>query len=265
MTTSSKLHGIGVLVTRPAHQAGHLSEIVAAAGGTPVRFPLLRIRDCSETPAVQQALQRLAGYHILLFVSPNAVEIGLEAIKRHSLNLPDNTKLACVGRGTARAIERRLGRPPELVPTERFDSEGLLALPGLQQVTGKRILILRGNGGRELLSSTLRERGASVDYAEVYSREAPKPEDAEPGWLDRCSIITITSSEALQHLVALCPAEQRADLLAKPLVVVSPRTADLARELGFRQPARLATQASDEAILAAVCRWADTSPKMERQ
>ncbi|MCW8827799.1 MAG: uroporphyrinogen-III synthase [Gammaproteobacteria bacterium] len=263
MTVNNKLHGLGVLVTRPAHQAGPLCERIIEAGGRAIRFPLLQIHDNSHTADVRQRLQQLASYHILIFVSPNAVHYGLDAIERYG-GVPAGLQLAAVGRGTARALSERIGRGPELVPTHQFDSEGLLALPGLQQVEGKGILIIRGNGGRALMGETLRERGARVDYAEVYRREIPGPLVAEPNWLAKTDIITVTSSEALENLLNLTDEAQHPALLAKPLVVVSERAAARARELGFRLPARVTLHASDEAIMEAVSNWAADLPRVER-
>lgn len=255
MPSGTELGGVGVLVTRPAHQADHLCDLIAAAGGRPIRFPALAIRDLSDSPAVDTRLSRLADYHLAIFISPNAVRYSLEAIARHG-GLPSGLKLATVGNGSAVALEQALGRPPDFVPAANFESEGLLALPALQDVAGQRILILRGEGGRELLATTLRQRGASIDYAEVYRRECPEPKGAEQDWLEKTDIITITSSEALQNLVTLAPAAERAALLAKPLVVISRRTAALAQELGFRHPAIVTPRAGDETILQALSDWA---------
>jgi uroporphyrinogen-III synthase len=254
MAKRSELNGLGVLVTRPAHQAGQLCELIAAAGGRPIRFPTLAIRDLSDTPAVDERLAHLADYRIAIFISPNAVRFGLAAIARHG-GLPAGLKLATVGNGSAVALERALGRAPDIVPTDAFDSEALLALPALQQVAGQRLLILRGEGGRELLAETLRQRGATVEYAEVYRRECPAPPDDGQDWLEKADIISITSSEALNNLVTLTPVSQRSRLLSKPLVVISKRTAQLATELGFHQPAIVTRLAGDEAILEAIRDW----------
>jgi uroporphyrinogen-III synthase len=261
MKATTDLKGIGVLVTRPAHQAGPLCDRITAAGGRPVRFPLLKILDTGDSPRVDTLLQHLGDYDIAIFISPNAVHYGIPAIERHG-GLPAALELAAVGRGTARELQATTGRPPDILPEERFDSEGLLALPALQQVAGKRILILRGNGGRETLADTLRERAAQVDYAEVYRREPPDTDEAEPGWLENTDVITVTSNEALKNLVALTPAEQRATLFAKPVVVVSERAAELAQELGFTQPA-LVTQAGDEAIMEILTSWATKASTLE--
>lgn len=262
MTPSNSLQGIGVLVTRPAHQAETLCEHIRAANGRPVRFPLLEIHATGDSPEVQRQLARLGDYRILLFVSPNAVRHGLDTISRHG-GLPPGIQLAAVGRGTALELQKRAGRWPDIVPDERFESEGLLALPALQDVAGKRILIVRGNGGRELLATTLTERGAKVDYAEVYRRVPTTADSAEPQWLDKSDIITLTSSEALRHLVTLTPEQRRPELFNKPLVVVSERTAALAAQLGFMRPAWVSAQPSDEAILQAVAAWAAEASDQE--
>lgn len=254
MPSRIDLHGTAVLVTRPAHQAGPLCDRIAAANGRPVRFPLLQILDNSDSPETRERLAHLGDYQIAIFISPNAIRFGLDAIEGTG-GLPEPLQLAAVGQGTARALQQRLGRAPDLVPQDRFDSEGLLALPGLQQVAGKRILILRGNGGRELLAETLRERGAEVDYAEVYRREKPPADTAGADWLDKTDIISVTSSEALQNLVELTPASEHQRLFEKPLVVVSERTATLARKLGFTR-ALLAPRAGDDAIVDTIAQWA---------
>ncbi len=264
MPTRVKLNGIGVLVTRPAHQAGPLCDRISSAGGRPIRFPLIAIRDLSTTPEVEARLTALETYHIAVFISPNAVAIGLAAITRLG-GPPPALKLAAVGQGSARALERVLGTPPDIVPKDRFDSEGLLMLPAMQTVEGQRILILRGEGGRELLAETLRRRGATVDYVELYRRERPPPDSAERDWQSKTDIITITSGEALHNLIALTSPQARSALLDMPLVVVSERIAALARDLGFRRPAIITDQAGDEAILQALAQWVQQQPTDQGQ
>jgi uroporphyrinogen-III synthase len=259
MPIRDKLNGISVLVTRPAHQAGPLCDRIAAAGGRAIRFPLLSIRDLSAAPEIKSRLSHLDHYKIAIFISPNAVEIGLAAIARLG-GLPPGLLLATVGQGSAHAMQRLLGKAPDIVPVDRFDSEGLLMLPQMQAVDGIPILILRGEGGRELLADTLRQRGAKVDYVELYRRERPTADVTERDWPAKTDIITITSSEALQNLIALTPPGTRSALLDKPLVVISERTAALARELGFRRPAIVAPRAGDSAILQALTDWVQRQP-----
>ncbi len=254
---STDLHGVGVLVTRPAHQAEGLCRLIEAAGGRAIRFPVLAIASPQDMTAPLAAVMRLAQYDLAIFVSPNAVEHGLDLIAAHG-GLPAGLRLAVVGEGSARTLRTRLGRGPDLQPTERYDSEGLLALPELQQVAGWRVLIFRGDGGRELLGQALRARGATVDYAEVYRRERPNVDAqalAAQLVADAVDIVTVTSSEGLRNLLELAGAANAARLRQLPLVVVSVRTAELAKELGFVQPAIIAALASDAGLVEAVARW----------
>lgn len=252
------LHGLGVLVTRPAHQADALCRLIEQAGGRAIRFPVLAIAPPHDPAAPLATVARLAQYDLAIFVSPNAVEYGLDLIAAHG-GLPTGLRLAVVGEGSARALRARLGRGPDLQPTERYDSEGLLALPELQQVAGRRVVIFRGDGGRELLGQALRARGATVDYAEVYRRERPNVDaralatQLAAGVVD---IVTVTSSEGLRNLLELAGADNVVRLRQLPLVVVSERTAALAEALGFSQPAHVAALASDVGLVEAVARWA---------
>ena len=244
------LEGIRVLVTRPSHQAAPLCDLITSAGGEAIRYPVLAITAPPEPQSIRDTVLRLAHYHIAIFISPNAVDHGLDFMLENG-PLPQGLVLACVGKGSAARLEARLGHPADIVPGGRFDSEALLEQPALNDVAGKRIVIVRGVGGRELLAETLRARGAEVDYLEVYRRSMPKP---TPPWPDQPDIIIITSSEGLHNLLAMAGAKHRNQLLATPLVVVSTRTAELARQLGFRQAVTIADNASDHALLEAVAR-----------
>lgn len=250
-----------ILVTRPEHQAEPLCNLIEQAGGKTLRLPLLDIHDTSDTPAVNAALSQLQDYHLAIFISPNAVHFGFNAIE-HGGGLPGEIKLAAIGASSARLLEQRAGRAADFVPSERFDSEGLLALLTTEQLEGKRILIFRGNGGREHLADTLRRRGAHVDYAEVYRRDCPPPLTEEDDRLDKADIIVITSSEALQNLRAITPASQQRLLYAKPLLLVSERTAQQARQMGFNNKC-LVSQSNSETIVATLRHWAQQHQSME--
>jgi uroporphyrinogen-III synthase len=144
-----------------------------------------------------------------------------------------------------------------LVAPPPHDSEALLALPQLQDLSGQRILIIRGVGGRELLCETLRARGAAVNYAEVYQRTRPDSDtrDILAAWAQGAvDVVTVTSGEALQNLVAMLGEPGRGRLLTTPLVVVSGRMVQQALALGFTSP-RLAEAAGDAALMAALIAW----------
>jgi uroporphyrinogen-III synthase len=248
------LTGLRVLVTRPAHQAGPLVEKLAAAGAEPLLFPLLEITP-QAGPELDAVLARLGNFDLAIFISPTAVKFGVTAAARHG-GWPAGLSLAAVGPGTARELIRQLGREPQICPTEGGGSEALLAEPALQEVDGRRILIVRGAGGRETLARTLAERGARVEHAVVYRRQPPAnagPLNAalQAGEID---LILITSSEALDNLVRLTAPALRETLLGLPLLVTHPRQAERARALGFGHDPILAREGSDAAIIDAITR-----------
>ena len=250
------LAGLRVVITRPVQQAAPLIERIKQAGGQPLLFPLLAIADPADPEALRPLLARLPDTDLLIFVSPNAVRYGLRQLAACG-GLPANSRLACVGQGTARALEQLAGRPPDLLPAGGDDSEALLALPALQQVDGQRVVIFRGQGGREQLAETLRVRGAQVGYAEVYRRVRP---DNDPesllGPLRRgeIDIISVTSSEALDNLVEF-GAPELETLQRTPLVVFHQRIADAARRRGFHGPLRVCDQPGDDGLLETLRRW----------
>jgi uroporphyrinogen-III synthase len=254
MVTPQPLKGLRIVVTRPAHQAGHLCALIRAAGGVPLELPVLAVEDPQDLEPALAVVQRIHDFNIAVFVSTNAVAKGLALIHRGG-DVPARLQVAAVGRRTAEALLRQCGRLDIQAPPP-YNSEALLATAELQDVTGKRIVIFRGVGGRELLAETLRRRGAQVDYAEVYRRVRPaavRLSDIIPtaGNID---LIMITSQDGLQNLVEMAEMEQRREwLMDLQLVVISPRVAQLAAELGFKRPALTAGHASDEAMVTA-CR-----------
>ena len=134
------LTGIGVLVTRPEHQAEHLCQLIEAEGGAAVRYPALDIRPRPDRAAVRAAVGPADRYDLAIFVSANAVRFGADLLGERR-DLP----LAAVGQATAAALNAA-GFRVSLMPEEGADSESLLALPQLAQMEGKRVLIDRGNG-----------------------------------------------------------------------------------------------------------------------
>lgn len=242
------LGGKGVLVTRPAAQAAGLCRRIRDRGGMAIAFPTVAIAAVADPTEARALLARR--WDLALYVSRNAVEYAQTLLGR----LPDAQRVGAVGRATADALAAA-GRAPDLVPPDRFDSEGLLALPELAELVGRRVLIVRGEGGRALLGDTLAERGATVEYAEVYRRVLPEDGNVDEliaRWPNEVAVVTATSDEILMNLLSLMGAAGQPLLAATPLVVISERTAKTAAELGISQ-IKVAASASDEAIVEAVC------------
>lgn len=173
MNASGPLAGRIIAVTRPREQAAPLADAIAGAGGTPLLFPLLDILPVADPLALEADVAGLPGAALAIFISPNAVAHALPLILAHG-PWPVGLVPAAVGQGTVKALAAR-GVTGCIAPRERFDSEALLALPRLagERVSGKRVVIFRGDGGRELLADTLRARGATVECVACYRRAGP--------------------------------------------------------------------------------------------
>ena len=253
---SCELKGMSVLVTRPEGQADGLCELIEKAHGRPVRFPAMEIVPLN-TEAARQVLADAASADLLVFISANAVSHAFPLLPEE---LPLDLPVAAIGEATARRLEE-YGLPASLMPLGRFDTEGLLALPELQDMQGRKVVILRGRGGREKLRSELEARGARVSYAEVYERRLPRRDATSliKAWDRLVDVVTVTSSEMLDNLMKLLGEEGAALLRQTPLVVLSERTAEHAYEQGCRE-IWVTEQAGDRGILQALCEIREEHP-----
>jgi uroporphyrinogen-III synthase len=240
------LGGAQILVTRPAAQAENLCRQIERQHGVALRFPTLEI---SAAPIDTATIEHARQCDWLIFTSANAVDFALRAFDGKMAGL-QNVQLAAVGQATADALHKS-GLNVACMPATDFSSEGLLAEPAMQTVSGLRIIIVRGVGGREKLAQVLCIRGATVDYLEVYQRTRPENDNTELVHSlceGRLRAITITSGEALHNLLTMLDEASRARLRELPVVVVSERIAGLARDLGFTRP-KVTRQPTDAAIL----------------
>ena len=246
------LLGRKIVVTRPRGQASALADQIAGLGGEPVIFPLLEISPAADDAPLRAAIARIDSFSLAIFVSPNAVDYSLPAILAERV-WPPGLRAVAIGHGSVARLAA-CGVEHALAPTDRFDSEAVLQLPALQRdsVVGRRVLILRGNGGRELLADGLRERGAEVEQVGCYQRTSPA--NAAPLltlWRNRqLDALTISSSEGLRNLVDLLDVATLVSLRRTPVFVPHARIAELARELALQRV--ILTGPADTGIIAAL-------------
>jgi len=252
-----------VVITRPRQQAGALAQAVAALGRTPVLLPLLEIAPLDDPAPLRVALADLVDSAdpaaLVAFVSPNAIDAAFAQIGAWPLSVP----VAIVGEGSRAALARHGVASPAYTifsPTDsaHSDSEHLLASLDLAALKGRRVLIVRGDGGRELLADALRAAGASVEAVTAYRRSVPVL-DQELGARLRALLAQpndwiITSSEALRGLARLVeqldPAGGMGALRAQRLIVPHARIAASARALGLMRVTE--TGSGDARLLAAL-------------
>lgn len=213
------LAGVRVLVTRPRAQAEGLVAAVSARGGTAIEFPVIETRP-REAADIAIDTGQLFEPDIVIFVSSNAVRFGHASVGA--------ARIAAIGPATARII-RKHGLQVDIRSEDGFTSEHLLATPELQQVRGKVVRIIRGNGGREHLGRTLQERGATVEYLEVYVRTLPEYGAEDIAGIEQkivsgdVDIITIMSVDSFVNLLALLPSTCHEALRNTPLVTPAAR------------------------------------------
>lgn len=232
--------GPRVLVTRPARQAADWVARLRAAGIDAVDLPLIAIDPAPDAAAVRSAWEQLGQMRLAVFVSPNAAE-SFFGERPPQVHWPATTRAAAVGPGTSRVL-RALGVDPALIvepasDAAQFDSEALWAQLRTTDWRAARVLIVRGDGGRDWLAQTLRAQGAEVSAVCAYLRGAPRLDASQQALLagallaPRRHLWFFSSSEAVANLEALVGTG--ADWSRARALATHPRIAASAQRLGF--------------------------------
>jgi len=236
------LHDVKVLVTRPQQRALGLCQMIEQAGGSALQFAAIEINEPENFQSREYARDHIQEFALAIFISPTAVEKTFEFLTA----LPAGIRISAIGSRTTRALEA-MGLNVDVIP-DGHDSESLLEHPQLQagEITGKKIVIFRGEGGRELLGDTLQSRGAEVFYADMYQRTLPTSTSQLGQYLAETDIVAVSSNQGLQNLYDL--ATDKNSLTRHVLVVPGERSFTLAKALGFSN-IFIAENATDEACM----------------
>ncbi|OFE12934.1 hypothetical protein PHACT_07095 [Pseudohongiella acticola] len=249
-----QLSGLSVLLTRPQMQSASLVKAINSHGGQVCELPLIEIDpvdDPDACEAIKARILSLDQYDAAIFISTNAARIALEWIDAWWPQVPDGLAAYAVGPGTAQVL-RALDWPVNC-SDKGVTSEDLLALPGLQNISGQRIALVRGVGGRELIAETLRERGATVDYLELYHRRTP---DYGTDMLltmirqQQINAIVVTSAQILDVLLHFLQNDPTT-ITSIPVIVPSERIRQHAINAGVVRVIN-AGGANDETVLEAL-------------
>ncbi len=269
MDTGLPLAGKTIVITRPERQSADICQRLNRLGAQVISFPLIAIVPPADTGGLQAQLSKLAEYDYLVFTSRNAVEMLLspspaaatvqQGLQAFQTIQSQPIQIAAVGKQTANALEQR-GVTVSIVPDALFNSEALLEHSALQDVVTKRIGIIRGEGGRDLLRRTLLERGAKVDYIDVYRRICPVTnllplvKCQGQGGID---IIALTSVEGLQSLFKL---GMGLDWLKQTtLLLGSQRMAEATAVVDHQGALVVADDPSDDKMVSRLLDWASST------
>ena len=248
------LHGLHIVLTRPSGQSDALAVRIRAAGGKVLVLPLLDIAPPSERVMPEVLRAQMSRADDVIFISPNAVRMALQTLPAQ--DWPPHASLFALGKGTALALQAA-GLSRVVTPGDGADSEALLALAEFQRPAGRRILLVRGEGGREFLAQTLLARGACVEHAVLYRRIARPPDWSLLRPHDNL-LLVITSSEALRVLVDGAQGTDDATWLRQQkFVFAHPRIARLAETYGLNR-GMIAPSPEDDAVFSALLAYAAT-------
>lgn len=255
--STPKPAAVRVILTRPRHQCDALIEMLGQRGVDARCLPVVEIKAPRDSAPAIEALENLNRFDLVVFTSANAVG-GALRLKPDLSKIADLPEVATVGPATRRALERA-GISVSITPDEEFSSEGLLRHPRLDPsvLRRKRVLIVKGAGGRGLLSDALKSAGAEVDSVDVYRRSRPEvriPELlGEP--LTGFELIVLTSGTAIEHLLDIASDAEARQILGMPMVVSSGRIGCIVSKRGARRPPLVAEGPEDEALVRAVESW----------
>ncbi|MBD1577695.1 uroporphyrinogen-III synthase [Vibrio sp. S11_S32] len=221
---------MSVLVTRPGEDGADLCYQLSRLGIESQHHPLLRFEQGKDNETLHCTLKHC---DIVIAVSQYAVHWAYQTLKQQHRPFPSQIHYFAIGNKTAQLLQQYSAQ--RVISPKISDSEHLLDLPALKLVKNQRILILRGNGGRELIYQTLQQRGASVDYSEIYQRSyLPITKDVFSQWqLANIKQLVVTSSDQLHYLISHTPNDYLAWIKQLKLYLPSIRIEQQAKQLGF--------------------------------
>lgn len=234
--SSLPLSDIVVLVTRPNPAGNELCAVLEAQGAEAIHMPTIAFAP-AEPGLLQQAVNQLGEQDWLIFISPQAVYASAPAIRRTWPVFPPQVKFAAIGEGTSKSLRDAGCQVSVCPPNGEWNSEALLSLSAFQDIKGKKIAIIRGEGGRELLANTLEARGARVLPVIAYQRLVPSIDVnlyRELLKQHRIDTVVCASFESVRNFKTMLGENSWQDIQSLPLVVMSERIKNLAHELGFQ-------------------------------
>ena len=248
-----------LVVTRPVQQAGEFVQRAQAMGFDVEQFPLLEIQSLPDQAPLTDVVKRLNEFDMVAFISPNAID----AFFAHIDRWPQQLAIAVMGEGSKQALRRHglmdqnaiIISPSNALKT---DSETLLEELDFTKLKGRKVLIVRGDSGRELLADRLREKGVQIEIIAAYKRAAPLFDAIKQRQLsvlsEQSAYWVITSSEALRNLLLWCNTVSGdlgvAKMQHQHLIIPHIRIAETAKNLGFQSITL--TASGDEHLLVAL-------------
>ncbi len=243
------LRDIRALITRPKEQAEPLAQSIQEQGGQAWVMPMMTIEPYAENQHIRSKVLQFDQYHKVIVISHHAARLCMKHIDIYWPQLPTGIQWYAIGEKTRTALAHF--DVSSVCPDQALDSEALLSLVDFQAVAGEKVLLIKGKGGRELLKSTLTDRGALVDELELYQRQRPEYPNEQLNSLikeHRINVILASSGEILTNTTHYLTSELYEHCC---LIVPSKRVRELAKNMGFTR-VHTAEGAGNNAMLSAM-------------
>jgi uroporphyrinogen III methyltransferase/synthase len=261
------LFGRRIVITRPRAQAAEFAEQLEAFGAEVVPFPTIEMAPPPSLAAVDDAMRRAAEFDWVVFTSANGVRVFFERLQALGGDVRDwhHARFAAIGPQTAKALQQYYVRV-DIVP-EEFRAEAVVDALVQAGVAGKRILLPRAVGARDVLPVQLRQHGALMEEVATYTTALPSDTAGELRGLllsGGADLVTFTSSSTVDNFVAVFKGEVERVLAHAAVGCIGPITADTARSYGMRvdiQPSSYTIPAFVDAIV----RYYSDQPRKSRR
>lgn len=250
-----------VLLTRQKRYRGNTAALLEQLNYLVEEIETLQI-DPRIDDAVISKLNNLATFTDVLFVSRNSIEIGMAVLQDLGHSIPESMNVMCVGSETAKQL-RTFGIKA-LFPNRGNGAEALLAVPAMEKLAGRRILILRGTHGLTWPSDEMRSRGAIVEHADIYQQTMPLHGQQDFAAMydrhEQLSAVFIHSAQSATNFMRLSRGNLH-KYVDGMMIAGSEGIAEVARQLGWMHAIKVAESPSNKHMMMAF----SSSQKLDSQ
>ena len=238
-----------VVLTRQTRFLGNMATILETLDYQPIAIETLTVEPILDSE-VTELFKNLERFTDIVFVSRNAVEFGMSIIQQQQKGIPKSTQVLSVGAETAKQLYKH--GVDAFFPDHGSGADALLGVEQLANLQDRKILIVRGQHGLVWPAEEMRQRGAIVEHANVYSQNMPS--DGADGFKNllenhqQIEGIFLHSAQSATNFMQIV----RKDIgrFAKTVLVVgSERIAEVVKTLGWRSEIRVAQSPSNKHMM----------------
>ena len=155
-----------ILITRQLEQSEKFSDILNKENIKNFIFPVIEIKKI-KLRAID--LENIKNSDFIIFTSQNSV---ISLIQELDIKNLCGKKIAAIGESTKKNLND-LGVHVDICPKSNFTSESLFEEIRSNNIVNKKIIIIKGVGGRDYLHKKLSRNNYIFNDLDIYERELP--------------------------------------------------------------------------------------------